>query len=85
MSSEVLKNTNCPTCGERVPDYFDHIDTECEKWEGLISQLNLGEIGDVEFTELALDAGMSLERIGLELAGARSEDSDDEEDGEINF
>lgn len=63
----------CPTCGDPVPNFFDHIDTECEKWEGLISQLQLAEIGEVEFTELALEAGMSVERIGKELAFARVE------------
>lgn len=65
---------NCPTCGEDVPTIFEHIDTECQDWEVLIGQLEMGEIGDVEFTELALEAGMSLERIGKELAATREEE-----------
>lgn len=46
--------------------------------ERLIGQLHLGDIGEVEFTELALDAGMSIERIGAELATARAQDDDGE-------
>jgi hypothetical protein len=33
-----------------------------------------GDIGDVEFTELALQAGMSTEEIGKTLAEVREED-----------
>lgn len=55
------------------------------KWEDLIVKLNLGEIGEVEFTELALDAGMSIERIGQELSLARDENGEDEDDDEVDF
>lgn len=41
--------------------------------EDLIENLEGGEIGDVEFTELAMAAGLSMERIGAELAKAREE------------
>lgn len=39
----------------------------------LIEALNAGDIGEVEFTELALEAGMSMEQIGKELEIARGE------------
>lgn len=39
--------------------------------EDLIAALECGEMGEVEFTELALEAGMPMEQIGAELAKAR--------------
>ena len=24
--------TNCPTCGRRVPNIFEHVDVECQNW-----------------------------------------------------
>ena len=44
----------------------------------LVEKLECGDIGEVEFFELALAAGMSLERIGEHLRGARFEIEDDE-------
>lgn len=77
-----MMNTNrCPTCGAVVPTIVEHVDAECEKWEGLISAFHMGDMGDVEFTELALAAGMSLERIGNELKAAREDDGEDAIDG----
>ena len=43
----------------------------------LIDGLWAGEFGEVEFTELALDAGMSLEEISQVLSDVREEDGID--------
>lgn len=40
----------------------------------LIDGLWAGEFGEVEFTELALEAGMSIEEIGQVMSDVREED-----------
>lgn len=50
-----------------------------ERWQQLKNMLESGDIGDVEFTELALESGESIEHIEQALADARAED------GEIDF
>jgi len=44
----------------------------------LIAAFLSGDIGDVEFTELMLEAGASVEEIGETLSKARREMEDDE-------
>lgn len=42
-------------------------------WDKLSAQLHCGDVGEVEFTELAFDAGMSITRINKEIGSARGE------------
>jgi hypothetical protein len=60
-----------------LPQGFDGDDDDERRYKSpfcdLIEALNAGDMGEVEFTELALEAGMSIEQIGKELETARGE------------
>jgi len=43
------------------------------RWETLCEQFEMGEIGDVEFTEMALSMGMDLNEIGEILERVRED------------